>query len=215
MEDIDGGLHPAVDGQSLDEDEDDSIKKMIHGGIEPRSSALEANTLHTPTRWYRRGRNTTDPCALPKLPHTAAAAFILTTGITVWTKHMLFRTRISHSTNHEESWAVHKPCGTTAVVGLNSERIIWLLMYSSCLQIASAVCYTEISILATHSIIIIIIAFKGDFLQSPQCAANRLLHVRSNDPGTTVCKSRATHRALITCNMSCYVPRDTKRQLSY
>ena len=23
MEDIDGGLHPAVDGQSLDEDEDD------------------------------------------------------------------------------------------------------------------------------------------------------------------------------------------------
>ena len=24
MEDIDGGLHPAVDGQSLDEDEDES-----------------------------------------------------------------------------------------------------------------------------------------------------------------------------------------------
>ena len=26
MEDIDGGLHPAVDGQSLDEDEDESIR---------------------------------------------------------------------------------------------------------------------------------------------------------------------------------------------
>ena len=26
MEDIDGGLHPAVDGQSLDEDEDDETK---------------------------------------------------------------------------------------------------------------------------------------------------------------------------------------------
>ena len=29
-----------------------------------------------------------------------------------------------------------------------------------------------------------------------------------NGPGAIVCKSRATHRALITCNMSCYVPRD-------
>ena len=28
MEDIDGGLHPAVDGQSLDEDEDEEIKKV-------------------------------------------------------------------------------------------------------------------------------------------------------------------------------------------
>ena len=27
MEDIDGGLHPAVDGQSLDEDEDEKRKK--------------------------------------------------------------------------------------------------------------------------------------------------------------------------------------------
>ena len=26
MEDIDGGLHPAVDGQSLDEDEDETMK---------------------------------------------------------------------------------------------------------------------------------------------------------------------------------------------
>ena len=47
-----------------------------------------------------------------------------------------------------------------------------------------------------------IIAFKGairDFLQSPHSAANCLQHVRSSGPGVTVCKSRATHRALITC----------------
>ena len=73
-------------------------------------------------------------------------------------------------------------------------------------------------------IIINIIAFKGairDFfvfvfvLQSPHCTANRLQHVSSSGPGTIVCKSRATHRALITCNMSCYVPRGTKGQLSF
>ena len=30
-----------------------------------------------------------------------------------------------------------------------------------------------------------------------------------------MCKSHATRRALITCNMSCYVPLGTKGQLSY
>ena len=66
--------------------------------------------------------------------------------------------------------------------------------------------------------IIIIIAFKGairDFLQSPHSAANCLQHARSSGPGAIVCKSRATHRALIACNMSCYVPLGTKGQLSY
>ena len=51
---------------------------------------------------------------------------------------------------------------------------------------------------------IIIIAFKGavrDLLQSPSCAANRLQHVRSSGQDTIVWKSRATHRAPITCNM--------------
>ena len=64
---------------------------------------------------------------------------------------------------------------------------------------------------------IIIIAFKGairDFLQSPHRAANCLQHARSSGPGAIECKSRATHRALITCNM-CYVPLGTKGQLSY
>ena len=61
-------------------------------------------------------------------------------------------------------------------------------------------------------IIIIIIAFKGtirDFLQSPHSAANCLQHVRSSGPGATVCKSRATHRALITCKcrVTCHLVR--------
>ena len=67
-------------------------------------------------------------------------------------------------------------------------------------------------------IITIIITFKGairDFLQSPHCTANCLQHTHSSGPGAVVCKSRATHQALITCNMSCYVPRGTKGQLSY
>ena len=70
----------------------------------------------------------------------------------------------------------------------------------------------------TQIIIIIIIAFKGaiwDFLQSPHSAANCLQHARSSGPGAIVCKSRATHRVLITCNMSCYMPLGTKGQLSY
>ena len=55
--------------------------------------------------------------------------------------------------------------------------------------------------------IIIIIAFIGtiwDLLQSSHCAVNCLQHVRSSGPGTIVCKSRATHSALVKCNMSCY-----------
>ena len=62
-------------------------------------------------------------------------------------------------------------------------------------------------------IIIIIIAFKGairDFLQSPHSAANCLQHVRSSGPGAIVCKSRATHRALITCK--CHVTRHLVRR---
>ena len=78
--------------------------------------------------------------------------------------------------------------------------------------------YTQWFLLLPFIIIIIIIVFKGairDFLQSPHSAANRLQHVRSSGPGAIVCKSRATHRALITCQVSCYVPFGTKGQLSY
>ena len=41
------------------------------------------------------------------------------------------------------------------------------------------------------------------FLQSPHCATNYLQHIRSRGPGEIVCKSRATHRALTTCNILC------------
>ena len=54
--------------------------------------------------------------------------------------------------------------------------------------------------------IMIIIAFKGaiqDLLQSPHSAANCLQHVHSSGPGAVVCKSRATHQAIITCK--CHV----------
>ena len=58
---------------------------------------------------------------------------------------------------------------------------------------------------STNVIIIIMIAFKGAirvcfFLQSPHCVANRLQQVHSSGPGASLCKSRATHRAHITCN---------------
>ena len=65
---------------------------------------------------------------------------------------------------------------------------------------------------------ITMIAFKGtirDFWQSPHCAANCLQHVSSSGPGAIVCKSCATQRTLIMCNMSCCVPHGTKGQLSY
>ena len=43
-----------------------------------------------------------------------------------------------------------------------------------------------------------------DFLQSPHCATNRLLHVRSSDPGATADKSRASsafHMQHIVCHV--------------
>ena len=55
------------------------------------------------------------------------------------------------------------------------------------------------------TMIIIKIALKGamrDFAQFPHCAADCLQHVHSSGNGAIVCKSRATHRALITCYMS-------------
>ena len=61
-------------------------------------------------------------------------------------------------------------------------------------------------------IIIIIITFKGsirDFLQSLHSTANCLQHARLSGQGTIVCKSRAAHRALITCkcHVTCHLVR--------
>ena len=53
--------------------------------------------------------------------------------------------------------------------------------------------------------VIIKIAFKGaiqDFQNLPT-APRTLQQVRSSGHGAIVCKSRVTHRALITCNMAC------------
>ena len=66
--------------------------------------------------------------------------------------------------------------------------------------------------LAHMIIIIILVAFKctiQDFLQSPHSATNCLEHVHSSGLGAIVCKSRATHRALITCkrHVMCHLVR--------
>ena len=45
--------------------------------------------------------------------------------------------------------------------------------------------------------------YNSRVLQSPHSATNCLQHVRSSGQGATVCKSSATHGALVTCNMSC------------
>ena len=63
---------------------------------------------------------------------------------------------------------------------------------------------TPIIIIMMMMIMIMIIALNGairDCLQSPHCATDCLQHVRSSGPDAIVCKSRAAHRALITCNM--------------
>ena len=94
----------------------------------------------------------------------------------------------------------------------------YLVVASSAVTVIIIIIIIMIIIIMMMMIIIIVIAFKGairDFLQSPHYAANSLQHVRSSGLGAIVCKSRATHRALVTCNGSCYVPRGTKGQLIY
>ena len=64
----------------------------------------------------------------------------------------------------------------------------------------------NIAILITAIIRMMMMALKGavrDCLQSPHCAANCLQHARSSDQAVITCKSRATHRAPITCSVSC------------
>ena len=41
------------------------------------------------------------------------------------------------------------------------------------------------------------------FLPSTHCSTKRHQHVRLSGQGAKACKSRATHRALIVCNVSC------------
>ena len=76
--------------------------------------------------------------------------------------------------------------------------------------------HTHTLSLSLSSVIIIKVMKDAiqNVLQSPHCAMNCLQHVRSSGPGAIVCKSRAAHRAVIMCNMLCYVPHGTKGQLS-
>ena len=94
----------------------------------------------------------------------------------------------------------------------------WYLVHDKWYMVHGAWCMVHGTWCMVHGtwcmviIIIVIIAFKGairNFLQSPQSAANRLQHVRSSGPGATVCKSRATHQALITCkcHVTCHLVR--------
>ena len=68
--------------------------------------------------------------------------------------------------------------------------------------------------------LIIIIKFKGairDFLRSPHSAENCLQHVRSSGPGVIVCKSCATHRALIMCkcHVTCHLVRSDSSAIKF
>ena len=109
--------------------------------------------------------------------------------------------RVSIEQPHLFPW---KPMGYTGVIAL------WSREPSSIQCVYSeAECEKDHIIIIT---IIIIIAFKGairDFLQSPHSAANCLQHARASGPGAIVCKSRATHRALITCkcHVTCHLVR--------
>ena len=51
-------------------------------------------------------------------------------------------------------------------------------------------------------------------LPSPHCAADCFQHVRSSGQGVTMSKSRATHRALIKCNVLCATWYEGTAQLS-
>ena len=77
---------------------------------------------------------------------------------------------------------------------------------------------TEVMVMIIIIIIVIAIQrrYSRFFTISPQrreLSPTRTLKI--NGPGAIVCKSRATYRALIACNMSCYMPLGTKGQLSY
>ena len=47
MENIDGGLHPAVDGQSLDEDEDESIHSLLESAASIGDAPWPLQTFQT------------------------------------------------------------------------------------------------------------------------------------------------------------------------
>ena len=126
---------------------------------------------------------------------------------------------------HWCSQSLHWHCSTRCLVGQLLDKQFWSPWFDltgkerfdSCTSRLLR-CSSSWGRKKIQTMIIIIIAFKGairDFVQSPHCAANHLQHVRSSGPSANVCKSRATHWALISCNMSWYMSRGTKEQLCY
>ena len=98
-----------------------------------------------------------------------------------------------------------KSARRTAVLVVLLNVCVW-----ECVCVCSLYFGTNVDIIII--VIIIIIAFKGAiqaFLQSPHSVANWLQHLCSSGPGATVCKSRATHWALITCkcHVTCHLVR--------
>ena len=78
--------------------------------------------------------------------------------------------------------------------------------FNGCASCERLLGYGNIPNMQLVIITMIIIAFKGafrDFLQSPGYATNCLQHIRSGGQDTMVWKSRATHRAPITCKVLC------------
>ena len=82
-------------------------------------------------------------------------------------------------------------------------RRIIMMMMMMMMMIMMTMMMMMIMMMMMMTMIIIITALKGArFSQSPQSAENYFQHVRSSCQGAIVCRSLATHRALIMCNMS-------------
>ena len=102
------------------------------------------------------------------------------------------------------------------VVMMGKRKVITIIMIIIITATAAAAATTTTTTTTTIMIIIIIIivimmmiiiiAFKGAIRES---FYKPLQHVRSNGQGAVVCKSRATHRSLITCkcHVTCHLVR--------
>ena len=93
---------------------------------------------------------------------------------------------------------VCRSCGDVVVVVVALVAVIMIII-----MITTTTTTTTTTKMMMMMMIIALKSAVRDFWQSPHCAANCLQNVCSNSQGASVCKSRATHRALITCNMSC------------
>ena len=80
----------------------------------------------------------------------------------------------------------------------------------SCLHkeqnVAEQQCRSQVVMMIPLILVVVIMTLGSaiqDFLQSPYCATNCLQHIRWCGQGAVMCKSHATHQAVIMCNMPC------------